>query len=230
MNKLMPILVVAATLTISETCEAQIRAGAGVAASRWYRPAGGYYGPAGYGYSSTPVEGARRGQADVIRARGEAAESVSRASINIQEAKSKYIDNAAKWTETYWQRKRLGQAEIASDFARKRERTNRYLANKKSGAPPRLSPSQLDPTTGKLYWPEALLADEFTRNRKKLEELFLLRTHTSSTTDLAREVHTTARSMQSRLKSNIRKMQPHEYIAARKFLESLAYEGRFPTS
>ena len=34
--------------------------------------------------------------------------------------------------------------------------------------------------------------------------------------------------MRSELKKHIRDMQTNEYIASRKFLDSLAFEGRYP--
>ncbi len=201
--------------------EAQFRRG------RWYRPPVAGYGYGYGGYSSTPIEGARRGMADVIRAQGEAAVNVTQGMINYEDARSKYIDNKMKWTETYWARKRLGESEIRADYDKKYDAIRRHLATKESGAPPRMTPSQVDPATGKIYWPTALEASVYDTNREKLEELFLLRAHTSRTPDLAAEISNTASEMQDQLKSNIRGMDANEYISARKFLESLAHEGRY---
>jgi hypothetical protein len=162
---------------------------------------------------------------EVIRSRGEAAESASRAINNYEDARSKYIDNKYKWTQTYWERKRLGQAEQAKDRAKALETRDRRMALRKPKTPPRLSPSQLDPATGKLSWPEVLTDDQYVTGRTKLDELFLLWAHTSTTTGLARDIRETTDEMKSQLKNNIRQLRPDEYIAARKFLDALAYEG-----
>jgi hypothetical protein len=196
----------------------------------WYRSpvrfGYGYgYGRFG-GFTSNPVEGARYGLADVIRARGEAAESTTRAMSNYEDARSKYIDNQKKWTETYWERKRLGQAELKKDHDRKRAARERYLAQKGSGAPPRLSPTELDPSTGKIYWPETLMGNEYAAARQALDELFVLGAHTGSLRQYSADIAEQSRVMQDELKKHIRDMPANDYIAARNFLESLGYEGR----
>ena len=222
MNRIVLILVVLGSVYVSSVCAAQV-------ARRWYRPPVGYHGPAVYGayprFSSTAMEGAAYGVSEVIRARGEAAESASRSINNYEDARSKYIDNAYKWTETYWARRRLGEAERAKDQAKARAARERYVASRKPSTPPRLGPDQLDPATGKLFWPEALMDDQYLNYRTKLEELFVLRVHTSTTPGLARKIRETADDMKSQLKQNIRKLRPNEYIAARKFLDGVAYEA-----
>jgi hypothetical protein len=45
--------------------------------------------------------------------------------------------------------------------------------------------------------------------------------------DVSRQVQTVAVRMRQQLQSKIRQMRPAEYMAARKFLESLAYEVQF---
>jgi hypothetical protein len=187
--------------------------------------------PGFYGYpsfSSTPMEGAGRGFAEVLRAQGEAVRARSEAALNWEEARSRYIDNARKWTELYQERRRLGIAQRAAEYAQQREVRDRYLAQKESGAPERLAAHQLDPTTGDINWPLALLSDEFAADRLKLERLFQLRAQTRVTLQVAERVAETADVMLARLNANIRDTAPNDYTAARDFLESLAYEARFP--
>ena len=233
-NKVAWALVVFSGVFVWVICEAQTtrqaRTSRGAPTTgRWYRPPAGYGRPAVYGgyptYSSTPMEGAGYGVSEVIRARGEAAESASRAINNVEDARSKYMDNVTKWTRTYWERKRTGEAELAKDRDKRLAARDTYLSSRKPASLPRLGPSQLDPATGRLDWPDALMDDQYMKSRTKLEELFLLRAHTSTTTDLTREIHAAADDMRFQLKRNIRKLRPNEYIAARKFLDGLAYEG-----
>ncbi len=199
---------------------------------RWYQPPRNTrYMPYPYtNYTSNPVEGARYGMADVIRARGEAAETTTGAMINYEQAKSAYIDNTHKWTETYWKRKRLGESEIQKDLDKQRATTDYWRAHRESGAPPRLTPSQLDPTTGKIYWPNTLLDPVFARGRQEIEELFVLRAHTTSEPTLSRQVRTLSIEMQNELRKHIRDMTPNEYTATKRFLDSLAYESQLPAA
>lgn len=222
MNKAAWTLVAFAGGIVWAICEAQT-------ADYWYRPPARRGGVAVYGgyprFSSTAAEGAAYGMAEMTRARGEAAESTSRAINNLQDAQSKYLDNSKKWTETYLWRKHTIEAEQARNRDKRLASRDKYLAAKKPASLPRLSPGQLDPATGKLSWPPALLDDQYAMHRTTLEELFKLRVHTSTTPDLARKIETAANDMKSQLQKNIRSLRPNDYIAARKFLDGLAYEG-----
>lgn len=225
-----PLLALAVLIvTASSSADAQLRTG-------WYRSPYRYaglpypYGRYGYGFTSNPVEGARYGMAEVIRARGQAYEAAARGMVSYEEARSKYLDNRKKWTETYWAMKRKGQAERRKDFEQKRRRQEAYLATKGSSYPPRLSPSELDPSTGKVYWPAALSGATYAELRRELDELFVLRAYTGSSDRYNAQIHEKARAMQSLLKEQIRSMPTSEYIAARNFLESLAFEGRYPAT
>jgi len=200
----------------------------------WYRQptrsrVGNYGNYPQYGYSSTRAEGVGRGMADVIRAGGETAESVSRARMNREDTRSKYSDNQLKWAETYQKRKAMGRAERDRRSAEERVKRDKWLSTRKSNLPPRLGPSQLDPLTGKINWPVTLLGKEYAEQRNILEELFVIRAHTSANSEIAQRVHTVSRQMQDVLKGNIRDILPEQYIAARKFLESLGREAQFPT-
>jgi hypothetical protein len=191
---------------------------------RWYRApgvsvpfgyGGGYYGG---GYS--PVEGYQRGMADVIRSSGQAAESYSHARINNEEARSKYLDNKLKWTEIYWERKRLGEAELAKDYAKDRDRREKWMAANRDRKPETLPPGQYDKQTGSLEWPDALQGAIYADYRKQIEEEMEMQA-TTGTSSNSTKIRNLAREMQSVLKDHIRDMSPNEYIAARKFLDRL---------
>ena len=190
----------------------------------------GAYPYGAYGNSSsTLAEGASRGMADMLRARGQAEESRAKAMIDYEDARSKYIDNKAKWTKTKLEWQRMGKAACQEHYAKKREAREKYLAAKNTSTTTRLNPSQLDPTNGKVSWPDALKDAKYASQRNELDELFVLRAHTGTTPDLSSRVHQAARKIQSQLKSDIRKIPANEYIAARKFLDGLAREAQTPT-
>jgi len=188
---------------------------------RWYANS---YG----GYSGTSAVGdARRGMAEVMRAQGENRKATAEAMFDYEEAKSKYIDNKKKWTETYLERKRMGEAARTEHYAKKRASIDKYRASRTSNTPARLTVSQIDPSTGRISWPSALQKAQFSASRKELDELFVLRAHTNSVVGLTDKIYAESRSMQASLKSKIKNIPATDYISARKFLDGLGNEGRY---
>jgi hypothetical protein len=173
----------------------------------------------------TPASMQTHAMAHLIRNQGRAIRSVSQASINNEEARSKFIDNQRKWTATYFANKDLIESRKARELAKQRASRDAYLSTRPSGAPPRLSLSQLDTATGEISWPEGLQLSEFKDSRTKLESLFSTRARSSSTKTLAADVQSAVDGMRTALKAQIKSMAPNEYLAARKFLDSLAYEA-----
>jgi hypothetical protein len=90
-------------------------------------------------------------------------------------------------------------------------------------APARLSVSQLDPFTGKVTWPAALRRPAYDKFRGQIDTLF----HAHATgTDLATgEINDLVSAWIEQLKADISSFRQTEYIAARNFLTSLAFEA-----
>lgn len=204
----------------------------GPTGGRWYNPAG--YGPGyGYGYGggyygTTRAQGALTGMASVIGARGEAAYNYSEAAINAQEARSQYIDNEVKWQHAYYEvRDNYNKYYEATYHQPNKEKYQNFLANAKSGAPPKLTPTELDSSTGKVNWPRALLADDYAHDRTTIEDSMVVKAATSGGSGNDTKVVDATRSMQRTLKANISELPPQQYIEARKFLESLSYQTRY---
>lgn len=216
-------------LVLTSEAAAQVRGGwwrsgfrTGVATSYALPYAYGAYG--GYPY------GGGYGLGDALRGAGEYNLNTSQAMINTEEARSKYIDNKLKWTQVYWERQRIGKQALAEQYAEDRAARERWMANREPGAPPRLTSSQLDPSTGKIYWPLPLTTPAYSGLRQKLDELYVLRASTDTNQELVNSIRNTANDLKTELKSNIREMTPNDYIEARKFLDSLAWEGQFPAT
>ncbi len=218
-RKLVPLLAVLAFAIAGSSASAQV----------WYRPpyaspyayyppayGGNYYYGAGY----SPVEGVQRGFASVLRGAGEAAESFSRARINNEEARSKYIDNKMKWTEMYWKRKRFAEAQRAQDYYEEQEKRLEWMASRRNRSPETLMPSQYNPQTGFIEWPEPLQDLAFADLRSAIEEQLQILS-TSGTNANADRVSVMAREMQDLLRDRIREMPANDYIGARKFLDRL---------
>ncbi len=168
------------------------------------------------------------GTANVIRARGQATRNVSRARINNEIARSRYMDNQLKWTETFFAKKAINAAYVAQESAKRQQSVQRYLKNRPSGEPPRLSLSEFDPSSGEILWPDGLQTAEFASPRKQVESLFTLRASAQAAPGIATDIRDAVESMRAELRKQIERMASGEYIAARKFLDSLGYEGTLP--
>ena len=183
-----------------------------------------YYGGWGGGYhSSTLEEGVQRGYADVVRSQGMANLMNSEAVINLQDAEKKHLENRLQATQTYFEMRRYNQE------ARRAERSTplsneQYVRLARAQAPGRLSVSQLDPFTGKITWPAALRREKYDMLRSQIEALFL--EHAQGTDLAADEIGALTDPLLAELKADIGSFKQTDYIAARNFVTSLAFEAR----
>ncbi len=190
-----------------------------------------YYYPApyaDYSHASTAAEGALSGMARLARGAGEYNLLTSEAAINMTEAQRNYIQNRDQWTNTYFQMRE------ANRLYRARERGPRASMEQlvrmaKAGLPKRLSPSQLDAVTGKISWPTLLRAEQYSKHRARLEELFVKRAQQGVlTAEDYLELDKTTKALLAELKARVREVPQMDYIAAKRFVQSLAYEARLP--
>jgi hypothetical protein len=204
------------------------------ARAQWYAPHVGYGYGGGYGAwggATTPASAAGHAMADMTRSQGMYNAMTSAAMVNVEDARSKYIANQAQWTELYLMRQRVLSAQHAEQKEEARARNARMQeqqANNPSTLPPRLTSSELDPSTGKINWPAALMRDSMAPQRQAVEALFTSRAHTGTTSELSESIVRQVRAMQDELRKNIREIVTQEYMEARRFLDRLSLEGRFP--
>jgi hypothetical protein len=185
------------------------------------------YGGFGYGYGGGTAAGNYMyGMSNVIRAEGQYNLLTSMAGVNNEEARSRYLDNRKKWQENYLQGQEQHQKMRAENFARSRHSSEALAAAASSGVPKMLSPDALDPVTGHITWPEVLLADEYGEPRKELDQLFELRATTTHTAGTSEKIRTATAKLSEMLRKNILNIPANDYIAARKFLDSLAWSAR----
>jgi len=194
-------------------------------------PPGGNYVNFGYGgYAGGGTVGGSylHGMGDVIRSQGQANLDNSAAALNYSAARSQEMDNYKKQTDTYFQTRAANRA------YREQERGPRptmedLVRYAQMGKPKRLSPSELDVVTGGIAWPALLQDHAFSQDRKAVEAAFASRSASSAMgfSDLI-TVRKTTDSMIAQLKENVRDLPPNQYIEAKRFLESLAYEAGRP--
>lgn len=196
--------------------------------SQWYAGPGGWggYGYGGWGSAQTPMSANAIGMSSVIHAAGQYNEQTSRALYNYQQAQSVYIDNQQKW---YNARQSVIRAAKANDLENKQaahaalDRANEFEAAHQQLPLPN---SELNPSTGQIVWPTALLAPEYNDSRKALEGLFQSRMRYGSSANLAAQIQAKANEMKDQLREQITKIALPDYSQARKFLDSLIASSR----
>ncbi len=199
--------------------------------SRSYRPAvaaptanvygGGGWG--GYGGASTAAGSAMQGMSQVISSAGQYNLNTSAAAINMTQAQSNAMQNQVQACNTFWELRNIGRAQRAAE--RGPDLTPEQLARiAHSGIPRALTPSQLDPVTGRLNWPDALQDPSFQPQRSELDPLFVkLATYGGLDYADKTQVRENVNSMFDGLKALIRQIPPPDYVACRTFLQSMLY-------
>lgn len=178
-------------------------------------------------HSSTLAEGFQRGLADIIRADGQYNRDTSIANINNQEAYSRYLDNQVKKVDTYFAKRQRNNS-YRAQMRRPRAMPETYRRIARAAAPKRLCPQHVDHAMGMIYWPEVLTWECFTPYREAVDVVFAQRGPTDGLgSQPARDIERYSDMMVCRLKNLVRELSPSEYVAARRFLDSLAYEARF---
>jgi hypothetical protein len=125
----------------------------------------------------------------------------------------------------YW----AGPDDLPRTETQSREYVQRYATAQKTVAKYEkvrpLSADVLNPETGKIVWPKALLDNQYTAKRTELEELFELRANKNSCPESQIRIQSAARGLAAQLKDNIRNVSPSDYMKASRFLNSLAVSG-----
>jgi len=179
--------------------------------------------------ASTVGESWARGMSDVIRSQGEANLRNSEAAINVEEARSRYFDNRLKYTQTYFENRRMNREYRAAERGpRITEQQAERIARER--APKRATTNDLDPITGSLAWPRALTEAQYEPSRQKIEELFQARASQGGAIgmDTFRDIQSAADELLTALHANIGNYSPNDYMDAKRFVERLQNEARFP--
>jgi hypothetical protein len=193
--------------------------------------AGGYTDEGiGYGYhASTLEEGVLRGAGALVRSIGEGNYYNSVAAINYADAYTRYLQNREHATETYFRMRQINRAGRQAE-RQPRWSYDQYVVMAKNDAPDNLTEQQYDRTLGRLTWPAMLNGDEFAPEREALNRVFLVRTpsDTGAATAFYGHVQQLTSQMQAKLVEKLDHVTPAEYVAAKKFVDGLAYESQQP--
>jgi hypothetical protein len=208
-----------AFVLLSDALHAQQESGGG---GSW---GGGYYGGTVYSHAA-------HGFADIVRSAGSYNLTTSEAYKNLEDTRRKYIENRLLWTQTYFEMRRINDEYRRAAYERDKRSHEYFIRYAQAAAPRRLTSSQLDPITGYLAWPRLLLTPAFAEWRRDLERLLADRVGTRGAIGEGNYflIRDRVNEMQERLRQLIKDVPTNDYIDANRFLDSLAYEVRFPTS
>jgi hypothetical protein len=180
---------------------------------------GGYYSSGG----GTAAGSAMNGMSNVISAKGNYNLSTSAAAVNMTQAEKNSLQNAQLRTDTYFQMRATNTA------ARKAEAgpppTMEQIARfAREGAPRPITEKELNPTSGQINWPAALMQDVFTPQRAELEQIMVKQAKYGglSLSDQM-QARKTIENMFDGLKGQIALIPPQDYTNSRSFLNSMIY-------
>ncbi len=181
--------------------------------------------------ASTVAESYARGIGDVISAQGQFNVATSQANVNNQTATSMLIDNRLKWTNTYFEMRRVNSAARAAE-AGPRATTEDWVRLSRMMAPKRLSSVALDPISGHITWPPALTLEEFAPYRRPIEDFYAERAQVGTAAEYGDllQVEAVTSALLEELKKHVRDIATRDYLIARNFIESLGYEARFASN
>ncbi|MHB8970874.1 MAG: hypothetical protein ACYC3X_15265 [Pirellulaceae bacterium] len=207
-------------------------AGLAVAGLHAFTPAQEFWGGMPWGgnfqaHASTAAEGAARGVADVVQAAGAANLMNSAAAINVEKARSQYIDNRLKWTKTYFEMKQYNKDYRTANKS-PRPTSEQLFRLAKEATPKPLSPDSLDPVTGQIKWPEVLMVDDFAECRGTLESLYANRANASGKINLEQynEIRQSIGQMRGLLKAKLNDLPPQVFTQANAFIRQLEYAAQ----
>ncbi len=165
------------------------------------------------------------GAAQVIRAEGDYNALVTQGMINYEMARSGYIDNVAKWSQYYSRMREANEAYKRQKLEQNRHSPEVLAKVAASDIPRALSSDELDAVTGRISWPPALMDDQYAALRADLEHLFQVRTWTTQTNATGAQIRADTRQLLELLRGNMDIIPASDYIAARKFIDSLDYSA-----
>ena len=156
--------------------------------------------------------------------------------VDAETARSMSYDNDVKQARSYYERKleigrmrdQVKQERLARTQRNAAARRKRQLAQRRD--PEKLSSRQLDREKGQISWPVPLRKETFKQDRDKVDALYPK--HLSSgggvNTEEYGPLQETLKKLKADLLSNHKKIQAQQYAYSRKFLDSFAFELRYP--
>lgn len=144
----------------------------------------------------------------------------------MEQVKSLSMDNNLKRADTFYKKKALSDGYKGLNI-KKRPTQEDAIRYSKVSKPNRLAKFELQSVNNRISWPEALQREEFFDHRIRIQGLFAIR-GLNLHSGISSETQKVIEDMHAELRSMIRQVSPNDYMASRKFIQSLAHEARFP--
>jgi hypothetical protein len=184
----------------------------------------GYGGYPGYvGGGTTAAGSAMNGLGNAMSSAGSMHLSNSAAAINMTQAQKNEIQNRQLGETTYFQMRSENQAwqKAQQGPQATKEQVARWA---RDAAPKPVTTSEVDPTSGKINWPDALTQDSYAPQRANLDQLLAKKaTYGRLSYEDQGEARKTIENMFGMLKSQIKEIPPQQYADSRSFLRSIIY-------
>lgn len=185
---------------------------------------GGWWGA--WGGVDSPTDA----YANLVRSRGQKNLDDSAALLNLEQGRRDQIQNNLDYTKTFFEMRRINsQYKKEQDQASHSSPAGQAEIARKM-LPRRMTPSQLDPVTGKIHWPEILMDPRFAGPREALDQLFAHRSASAGGigSDRFEDVQAACKAMIAELKKNIRQLDTNTFLYCLDFIKSLALEAGYP--
>lgn len=192
---------------------------------------GGGWGWGGPGVGSTAAGSYLAGAAQLAQGAGQYNLLTAEAARQAEAARAEWLQNQMSSINDWW------LARQANREYRKEEQApalnNEQIYHMEAQRlPRRLRNDQFNTVTGAINWPDILKRPELAAERGQLDQLFASRTVDDSGvgSENYHDVQVAIHAMQTKLHDEIKDLSPAEYLAGITFIDSLAFESRFPPS
>lgn len=186
---------------------------------------GGSYGRrGGGGFGGTAASAAAMGYAQMMRAQSQANLTNSQAAINWEKARTLLIQNRKLWTETYFKMREINREARRLEEG-PRVTNEQAIALARAAAPRKLEVNELDPTTGRITYPEVLTDPVYDSLRKDVDAFFTKRASGASLDFYERQhVRTILQLLHGELLRHVHEYRAGDYGVAATFIDSLDAE------
>ncbi|GAB6165118.1 hypothetical protein JCM19992_11180 [Thermostilla marina] len=165
-------------------------------------------------------------QSTFIRAIAEARANDAKTLNMLEQTRSVSLDNTLKAAKTYYDRRQARDTYVSMQ-TRPKARPAVSAQPTSAVRTVRLTEAQFDAATGKVRWPAALQLESLAQYRAQVDALLAARAQGKAPATFQAQLTTLAKNMENVLRSHIRDMTPSEYLAAKRFLQAVAAEGRY---
>jgi hypothetical protein len=167
-------------------------------------------------------------QASVIANAASTNAAVAKAVDDLERIRTIMLDNDLKEVKAFYDRRKMYADYRAQHAAQRADKDD--LARRAKPSTDRASAYQVDPLRGRIFWPSVLKREEFADARAEIDDLFAQRKSRQAGlgSNFCRQAKSLTFAMRNQLREMMDEVAPSDYLAARKFLDTLALEAQMP--